>query len=117
MVTDNVLFCFFACLKRLCYNGVMARCLLLVFPATNFEKIGSCTVTAAGPRRRRRRRCVFVFRHVLGNARIHVQELYSGFRRDCRRVLGGGWKQEWGGGELRVCVFTLMIDSAVKQCN
>lgn len=37
-------------------------------------------------------RCRFVFRHVLGNARRRVQELYSGFRRDCRLVvLGAGW--------------------------
>lgn len=43
---------FFARLKRLCYNGVMARFLLLVFPATKFEKIGSCAETAAGPRSR-----------------------------------------------------------------
>lgn len=96
----------------------MAHCLLLVFAATKLEKIGSRAETPAGLGR-----CVFfVFRHVLGNARMRVQELYSGFRRDCRRVLDGGWAGGWVQArererELRVCVFTLMIDSAVKQCN
>lgn len=79
----------------------MARCLLLVFPAAKFEKIGSCAEAAAGPRSRGGGACLFsgtsletqgyTFRNsILGFAETVAPSLAVGGSESGEGVGGGG---------------------------
>lgn len=116
-VTTKLLSLLFSLFETSLIHRIMAHRLLLVFAATKFGKIGSCAQTAAGLRSRQGA-CFQTRPWKCKDARSGTLSwVWPRLSLRPWRWVGGWVGGGESGRELGVCVFTLMIDSAVKQCN